>query len=248
MKYNTTSGTWALVLMAAMGLAGCLEIDDPGLSDTQPLYRWDEQPDTPTSAERGVIQVNEIMWAGSVDDDGNYDPDDVFIEIRNRHHRSVNMTGWRLEVEGDYHYSLRLPELSEPLRPNEHLVIAAKEDGAFGEIADVVDSRLKLGKRAVRIELRDADRRLIESAGSDRDLPFAGGYDLVTSRSMERTQALFDNRGGMDRSWTANIDDASEVAENAQGVSEGWKEHTMASPGHPNSADYSGSAAGGGFE
>ena len=250
MKTRATKKCIAMLLMVSVTVAmvGCFDLEDPGVSDEQVLYRWDHQEDTPTSAERGVIYVNEIMWAGSVDDDGNYDPDDVFIELLNRYHRPVNLTGWRIQVEGDYEYKFRLPEISEPLRPNEHFVIAAKEDGAFGEVADVIEPRLKLGKRSVRIELRDHDRRLIESAGSRTDHPFAGGYDLVTVRSMERTQALFDNRGNMDRSWTANTDDVSAANEAREGIREGWRNRTLASPGEPNSADYSGNPAGGAFE
>lgn len=239
----------AAALIAGAALTACADfgVSDPGTSDEQTQYRW-KQDDEPSSAERGSIQINEINWAGSVDDDGNYDPDDVFIELRNRYHRPVNLTGWRIYLDGDYEQSFRIPEISEPLDPNAHFVIAAKEDGAFGDVADVVDSRLKLGKRAVRITLRDADRRLIESGGSDTDRPFAGGYDLVTVRSMERTQMLFSNIGSQDSSWHANTDDLNDDFEGRRNIREGWREHTLASPGEPNSADYSGSTAGGGFE
>ncbi len=248
MQYRTMMAMGLSLVVGASGLWACqLDTTDPGEPDEQVLYRW-EQDDTPSSAERGSVQINEIMWAGSVDDDGNYDPDDVFIELRNEYHRPVNMTGWRLIITGDYELSLRLPEFSEPLDPNDHLVVAAKEDGAFGEVADVIDERLKLGKRAVRVELRDYDHRLIESGGSSVERPFAGGYDLVTVRSMERAQSLFDNIGGQDRSWTANVDDVDGNAEARSGIREGWREYTLASPGEPNSADYSGSTAGGAFE
>lgn len=247
-KAKTAAGLVGLVALT-MGVLACQDLgtSDPGTSDEQVLFRWDTE-DAPSSAERGRIQINEINWAGSVDDDGNYDPDDVFIEIRNEFHRPVNMSGWRINIDGDYQQSFRLPDLSEPLDPNELFVIAAKEDGAFGEVADVIDDRLKLGKRAVRVELRDADKRLVEPAGSSTDRPFAGGYDLETVRSMERTTMLFDNQGTQDRSWTANTDDVDGGDEGREGIREGWRENTFASPGEPNSADYSGNSAGGGFE
>ncbi len=248
MQYKRLVAISLGVLVGASGLWACqMDTADPGEPDEQVLYRWDQE-DTPSSAERGSVLINEIMWAGSVDDDGNYDPDDVFVELRNEYHRPVNLSGWRLIVRGDYEYSLRLPDFEEALDPNDHLVIAAKEDGAFGEVADVIDERLKLGKRAVRVQLRDYDHRLIEAGGSETDRPFAGGYDLVTARSMERTQALFDNNGTQDRSWTANIDDITGDVEARSGIREGWRQHTLASPGEPNSADYSGATAGGGFD
>lgn len=242
----------AVAVAGAAVLFGCN--DDPGHSDEQVLYRWDTD-DAPTSAERGTLHISEINWAGSVDDDGNYDPDDVFIEIRNEYHRPVNLTGWRIYLDGDYQQSFRLPELEEPVNPNDHLVIAAKDDGAFQNVADVFDERLKLGKRAVRVELRDADRRLVEPAGSAVDRPFAGGYDGVTVRSMERTQSLFDNIGSQDRSWHANTDDVDrehfegeELVDGRENIAEGWRENTLASPGKPNSGDYAGATAGGQFE
>ncbi len=239
----------AVSVAATVALGGCTDfgVSDPGESDEQVLYRW-EQEDGPSSAERGSVQINEINWAGSVDDDGNYDPEDVFIELRNEYHRPYNMSGWRINLDGDYKQSFRLPEMDETLEPNQHFVIAAKEDGAFGDVADLIEPRLKLGKAAVRVELRDADRRLIEPAGSAEEPPFAGGYDLVTVRSMERSQMLFQNIGSQDRSWHANTDDIHGTDEGRQGIREGWRENTLASPGEPNSADYSGSTAGGGFE
>lgn len=244
---KTTAVGLALSVAATAMLAGCIDISDPGEPDTQVEYRWERAEGEPTSAERGSVNISEINRAGSISDDGEYDPDDVFIEVRNEYHRPVNMTGWRLKIEGDYEQSFRLPELDEALDPNELFVIAAKEDGAFGEVADLVDSRLKLGKRAVEITMRDADRRLIEPAGSRTEQPFSGGYDLVSVRSMERTQALFDNDGGLDRSWHSNTDDVDGAGQR-EGISEGWRENTMASPGEANSADYTGSTAGGAFE
>ncbi len=246
-KQMATGLAGLVVLSLAMLACQDFGTSDPGTSDEQVLYRWDFD-DPPTSLERGSLRINEINWAGSVDDDGNYDPDDVFIELQNTHHRPVNLSGWRIYLDGDYKQSFRLPDIDEPLQPNDFFVIAAKEDGAFGDVADVIEERLKLGKRAVRVELRDADRRLIEPAGSATERPFAGGYDLVTVRSMERAQVLFQNIGSMDRSWNSNTDDVDGNDEARQGIREGWRENTLASPGEPNSADYSGSSAGGGFE
>ena len=236
-------------IVAATAAWGCPDFgtSDPGASDEQVLYRWDQETG-PSSSERGSVRISEVNWAGSVDDDGNYDPDDVFIELRNQYHRPYNISGWRVYLDGDYQQSFRLPQIDEPLQPNQYFVIAAKEDGAFGDIADVVDDRLKLGKRAVYITLRDADRRLIESAGSRTEPPFAGGYDLVTVRSMERAQVLFHNIGSADRSWHANTDDLNNAPEGRRNIREGWQRYTLASPGQANSADYSGSTAGGGFE
>src|SRR5690554_321221 len=113
-------------------LAGC-DTSDPGFPDAQQLYRWTD-PGNPSSAERGAILINEIGYAGSVSDEGVYDPDDVFLEILNKHPRPVNFSGWRLNLRGDYERSYRIPAMDFEVGANEYLVIAAKRDGAFAEV------------------------------------------------------------------------------------------------------------------
>ncbi|RVU43675.1 lamin tail domain-containing protein [Bradymonadales bacterium TMQ1] len=237
---------WLTAGLLVAAAAGCVDTSDPGASSEQVLYRW-ETDGEPTTGERGNMLVNEINWAGSVSDDKSYDPDDVFIELLNKNPRPVNVSGWNLEIGGDYSRSFRLPKMEEPIQPNEFFVIAAKADGAFGAEADVILEGLKLGKRAVYVNLRDADRRLMDSGGSREEYIFAGSYDLVTTRSMERTQVLFGNRGNQDRAWTSNIDDVMGTGGERK-IAEGWRTYTMASPGQANSADYTGSNTSGGFE
>lgn len=232
-------------LLLGSAQIGC-DNSDPGFPDAQQLYRWGD-PTQPSSAERGAILINEIGFAGSVSDNGVYDPEDVFIEILNKHPRPVNFSGWRLNMRGDYPRSYRIPAMDFRVAPNDYLVIARKRDGAFGDVADVFIEDLELGKKYLYIELRDHDNRLIESAGSTRDKVFSGGYDLVTTRSMERTQVLFGNRGGESRNWHANIDDARQ-SESSEKIREGWRRFTWASPGAANSEDYAGSTSSGTFE
>lgn len=215
---------------------------DPGFSEHTPEYR-SVDPDEASSGERGNVLITEINFAGSVRDDGTYDPDDVFIELQNKHPRPINFTGWHLILEGDYVRTLRIPK-TRLVEPNEFFVIAAKDNGAFADSADLFMPEMRLGKQYVHIELRDADRRLIEGAGSEGHLVFAGGYDTVTVRSMERAQIIFGNQGGNQRNWHSYAD----VAPVAGTVADGWTQHTLVSPGFANSPDYSGSVAGGTFE
>lgn len=243
MRMKTTTLS-LMLLVSTASIIGCNQ--DPGEAEVSPQYRSNDpnSPEDPTSGERGNMMITEIGWAGSVDNDGNWDPDDVFIEIQNRNPRPINMTNWRLIVEGDYVKTHRIPQLDEPLPTNGFLVIAAKKDGAFGEVADVIIEDLKLGKNYVHVELRDMDRRLNESAGSDSERVFTGGYDTYSTRSMERVQIIFGNRGSDSRNWHAY----SEHAPVAGTVAQGWEQRTFASPGVANSQDYSGSSSAGGFE
>ena len=236
----------ALCALALLTLWGCNP--DPGLSPSTPNYRSVSEDGEPSSGERGNMMITEIGWAGSVNNEGVWDPDDVFLEFQNKHPRPINITDWRLQIEGDIIQAHRIrPASGEPaltaIRPNDFFVIAAKRDGAFGERADLIMPELKLGKAYLHIELRDADRRLIEGAGSDSERLFTGGWDTYSTRTMERAQVIFGNQGGNSRNWHAYSQD-----EGHENVAEGYRERTFASPGVANSADYSGSASAGGFE
>ncbi len=236
------TNTLLVVMLAGLGLAACNEVD-PGNSAEHPLIRWGNEEGEPSSSERGNVMINEINFAGSVKDDGTYDPDDIFIEILNKQPRSINISGWRLNVGGDFEESFRIPKHEKHIAPNAYLVIAKKRDGAFADIADIFMEDLQLGKRAVYLDLRDFDSRLMESGGHKKLPVFSGGYDLVTTRSMERVQVLFGNRGESSRNWHAYSDDVGFPT-----ISEGYRKYTLASPGAANSADYSGSTTSGTFE
>lgn len=215
---------------------------DPGVPENTPLYRH-AGSDGASSGERGSMMVNEIHFAGSVSDRGVYDADDVFIELLNKHPRPINVSGWRIEVDGDINASYRIPPVDFAIAPNDYFVIARKNDGAFADIADVFIDNLQLGSKVVKVELRDHDRRLMEDGGSTTERVFTGGYDGVTSRSMERVSIIFGNRGSISRNWHAYSDDTG-----FNTINEGYRQFTLASPGAANSPDYTGNASSGGFE
>ncbi len=227
------------VLLAALALPGCNP--DPGHTDQTPLYR-SPGDEGPTSGERGSVMISEINWAGSVTNDEVHHWDDVFIELRNQSERTVDLTDWRIRIQGDEAATHAIPE-TEPLEANEYFVIARKEDGAFGEVADVFIEDLELGRHFTEIELVDADERLMAVAGSTSQHHFAGAWDTSATRSMERVQLIFANSGTASRSWHSYSDD-----EGLETIAEGYRENTLASPGDANSADYSGSTASGSFE
>lgn len=227
-------------LGAAVGLsAGC---EHPGDSDQTSLYRW-QQDGAPSTGERGNMLITEINFAGSVTDEGVHDRDDIFIELQNKNPRPINISGWHIEVRGDVHRYYRLPTIEEPINPNDYFVIAKKDDGAFQDAADLIIEDLELGTRRVWVGLRDYDKRIMEDGGSrDQDV-FAGGFDTVAARSMERVELIFGNTGGSPRNWHAYSENTGFPT-----IAEGWRKYTLASPGAANSADYSGAVTTGSFE
>ena len=219
---------------------------DPGEPDQIVGYR-DGLDGGPNSGERGNLNISEILWSGSVTNNGEWDRTDQFIEIRNEGNRPMNLTGWFLILEGSREVTWRIPEMEEDLQPSDHMFIATKTSGCFPE-PDLVlpDLQIPYGD-AFRLTLRDADERLIEPAGSTEHPPYAGGYDLVHSRSMEKIQLMFGGRGSEPHNWHFYTPEPVDVPNNDR-ISPSCQQHTLASPGRPNSPDYSGAYAAGSFE
>ncbi len=233
-----------LVALAAGALTLGACNTDPGDPPGQVGYR--DGVDGPNSGERGTVKITEIGWAGSVTNDGEWDPDDIFVEVRNEGNRPMRLVDWHLIMEGFHRQTWRIPE-HEPIQVGDYLTIAKKTDGCFDD-ADVYIDDLDFGRGdPFRLTLRDADERLIEPAGS-RTMPvYAGIYDGQTTRSMEKVELIFGGRGSEPQSWHHYTNAEVDVPNNDR-IAERCRERTLASPGRPNSPDYSGAFAAGSFE
>ena len=217
---------------------------DPGETEQGVLYRDGLEPGEPNSGERGSVVISEILWSGSVDNDGNWDQGDVFIELSNNSARSVNVSGWQLQVEGASVRTFIIPDNTLEMRVGGYLFLAAKSSGCFPEPDLVLDGLQFPYGDPLRVTLTDKDERLMEPAGSRSQPPFAGGYDQRVSRSMEKAELMFGARGYQPQAWHFYTDAVVDVPNNLR-IAEGCRERTFASPGHPNSPDYSGSFSSG---
>jgi hypothetical protein len=207
----------------------------------------DADEDGPDSGERGSVKISEVLWSGSVNADGTWDPSDVFVELRNESNRALDITGWQLVLEGSVTVTGLVPGSETPIGVGEHRFYAAKSSGCFPEPDGVIpELRFSTGD-PFEVTLLDADDRLIEPVGSLDAPPFAGGYDLVDSRSMERVELMFGGEGTSPNTWhfytTADVE-----IPNDDRVAEACRGRTLASPGRPNSPDYSGATASGSLE
>lgn len=261
-----------VVLVALLGCATKPEPDERG---EQVNYRTGTEDDGYTSnGERGNVSITEINWGGSVRSvDGRHvhDREDIFIEFHNRNFRPIHLTGWLIEIETGENFDGRyvreghdrsrvqfvfpLRENREQVDPNDYVVVAKKRDGAFRN-ADYYIPELKLPQGPFSITLRDLDERLQDGAGDNRKPPFAGGWDGVTVRSMERIQLIFSNRGNRDNAWHSYSLNDFDDGEREQGwhrdlrslIHEDYRQRTFATPGRANSPDYSGNINSGSFE
>ena len=227
-----------------------------------PGYRSGTVEDDYTSnGERGALSVTEINWVGSVEQAGDgfiYDPDDVYIELQNKHFRPIHATGWQLRIDvgdgtyggHDEHFATYIiPDRAnaQPIESNEYVVITNREDGAVMD-PDFVIPDFRLPRDHFQITIRDLDNRLIEGAGSSRNDIFAGAWDLVTVRTMERVQLIFSNQGGRESSWHSySLNDWDGAVHDGlrQRIAEPYRARTFGTPGGPNSPDYSGNTSAG---
>ena len=257
--------------MAAIACNTPIEPDGRGESTG---YRSGTANDGYTSnGERGNIGITEVFWSGSVRETPNgpvHDPTDVFVELQNKHPRPVYLKGWLLKIEtghGDEGLTYKprpmrseqtfiLPERQngQPIYPNEYVIVALKNTGAFPKADYIVDG-FRLPTGPFEVTLRDLDERLIDHIGDDRKPPFAGSWDGVTSRSMERIQLIFNNRGDRDAAWHSySLNDFDEDYRGAfhqrlrNQIAPEYQAHTFATPGGPNSPDYSGNMSAGDFQ
>lgn len=219
---------------------------DPGEVDEVVTYRDGSDGGT-TSGERGSVKISEVLWSGSVDNNGLRDPADVFVEIRNESHRTINISGWILQIEGVVTAEHRLPDSDLQIPTGSHIFIAAKSSGCFPE-PDLILPELHFPDGdPFELTLMDKDERLIEGIGSTDSRPFAGGYDWVYSRSMERVELMFGGDATLPMAWHYYTPAAVEVPNNDR-IAPDCQQFTHASPGRPNSPDYSGASASGDLE
>jgi hypothetical protein len=201
----------------------------------------------PNSGERGTIKITEVLWSGSVANDGTWDPTDVFVELRNESNFPTNITGWQLVFTGSVEQTLRIPDIGHDLGVDDHAFFAAKNTGCFPDPDGVIPGLRFSQSDPFEITLLDFDDRLIEPVGSTDEPAFAGGYDLVESRSMERVELLFGADGTSSTIWHYYTDAAVDVPNNDR-ISPDCSEKTLASPGRPSSPDYSGATSSGSLE
>jgi hypothetical protein len=241
---------------------------DPGEIEQTVDYRVGLDGGT-TSGERGSVKITEVLWSGSVQGTGSdavWDPTDVFLELRNEGVRGANVSGWHLTLSGVHEQTWRIPATDFIIPVGGEMFIAAKTSGCFPAPDLVIPDLMLPQGDPFRLTLRDADERLMEPMGSKTMPPFAGGYDFVSSRSMERINLMFGGQGSEPRSWhfyneydcpndvidqdpTANVGlNCFESNANNDKILPSCRAHTLASPGRPNSPDYSGAYASGGFE
>jgi hypothetical protein len=204
----------------------------------------------PQSGERGTVIISEVLWSGAVRGtgaDAKWDPTDVFVEVRNQSNTPLDLEGWRIQQAGSTNAEYRIPAGGPTVDVGGHAFIAAKDSGCFPDPDWVIPTLAFVQDQPFELVLRDADERLIEPIGDEEMPPFAGGYDTVSSRSMERVELMFGGEGTLPHIWHFYTRMPVDVP-NDDRIDPECREHTFASPGRANSPDYSGAYAAGSLD
>ncbi len=250
-----------LRLLAALGAAGLLSACADAPADPRQRIGYRSGVDSDDAAlaytsngERGSCAITEVHFAGSVE--GTLDArvhyeDDVFIEIQNRHPRPIWLTGWRIVVESSQNIDRMPDDWAFHVDASRSYVLPAPRSG----LPIPSGGYVVIPSGGFAMELFDIDDRVIDGIGDTHKLVFAGGFDGVTARSMERTQLLFGNRGERDASWHAySLNDFDGLGADSlhvvlrAGVHPDFATLTFATPGAPNSPDYAGNVSSGELE
>ncbi len=220
---------------------------------------------------RGCASMSEVNWAGSITNMGQYDADDDFIEIYNRDcNKPIDLTGWMFILRGAYYRVFVVPGGQDNVVPIGGLaVLVGKKNGAFRACEPSVNPNcdpnykvihvpgLFIPERDWTIESKTAENFLIENAiNQEHGRPFAGSFDGVATRSMERTDNNFEEEGGAISSWFSYTpcNEASPslqatkllgtgcspgfVGYSGRNVHPHYSLRTFASPGEVNTPDY----------
>lgn len=230
--------------LIGVSLVGCNP--DPGEPAEQVGYRAGTAD--ATSGERGTVKITEVLWTGSSTGPGLRDRGDVFIELRNEGAMPVNVRRWFLVIEGAMQRGWSIPDTDLVIEVGQHIFIAAKSTGCFPEPDLVMPELAFPDGDPFELTLMDADERLIEPIGDTEMPPLAGTWDTVRVRSMERIELMFGGQGTDPQAWHHYTAAAVDIPNNDR-VAEGpCRDYTLASPGRPNSPDYSGAFAAGNLE
>lgn len=103
---------------------------------------------------RSSLYVEEVHWAGSVDNTGaNSNLDDDFIEVCNAYYGVVDYSGWIIIVEGQSYLRIVLPQ-GAVLDKGDTFTIGNNTNGAFTQF-DMIVPELKLPSTGFVINIYD---------------------------------------------------------------------------------------------
>lgn len=135
---------------------------------------WVTQPMSVFAASKGDVVINEIAWAGSIDNSN-----DEFIELYNRGNLAVDLSGWVIEDDGSPSYKIT----GGAIEPHGYFLIEDNENAVTNVTADAVIN-LSLANAGDSLVLKDPGGVVIDTVNAGGGAWFAGnGTDKST---MER--------------------------------------------------------------
>ncbi len=152
------------------------------------IYNEGKHPTISLGGEKGSFQdiiINEILWAGTKDNNGNINYSDVFIELKNRTSKRLNISGWRINYTTNPTYRKHLFIFPENtfIEPNGYIIITKDtNNSAFFYQNSIIHKYLYLygnDKQYVYLQLKDIDGKIIDEIGSSISSPYAGERGVI---------------------------------------------------------------------
>ncbi len=139
------------------------------------------------NAEWQDVWINEINWAGSINNIGVPDYSDKFVELRNNTDNTIDISGWQLvgttAVSKYYRILMYIYPKGTKIEPNGYHVLFFSTNSAFNYENSNIDEWLYLhhpyDQNYVFLMLKDKDNRVIDRAGSSTQTPFAGEQSVA---------------------------------------------------------------------
>lgn len=167
----------------------------PIISITPSVSPTETPTPPPTNPPSEIVVINEINWAGNNNHTG-----DEWIELRNMTANPVDITNWIIEGAESNEGTLTIP--SGTIAANGLFLIAELAETSNNSILNVkpnlVDKNITIPNSKLKLNLKDANGILIDTADDGVSKPMAGS-SATPSASMERN--LIPGDGSVSASW-----------------------------------------------
>lgn len=161
-------------------------------------------PQSAFAASPGSVVINEVAWAGSVDNSN-----DEWLELYNPTNNAIDLTGWYFEDDGtvlDAFGSIQIASKS-------YLLVEKAEDAVSTQPADAI-LPLSFANTGDSLVLKDDTGTIIDAVNTAGSAWFAG--DNTSKATMERIDPMED--GDNESNWADNEGSSGDIASGGSSI------------------------------
>jgi hypothetical protein len=155
-------------------------------------------PENALAATSGQVVINEIAWAGSLDNSN-----DEWIELYNTTNSAISLENWTIEDDTTTVYQIT----GGSIPSHGYFLIESSETAVMSQMADQIAS-LSFANTGDSLVLKDASGNTIDTVNGTGGMWYAG-YN-TSKATMERIDPLVTTDNG--DNWADNIDSSGDTA------------------------------------